>query len=102
MKAEVQLGREPDHRRDARHVAQHEGEIGASGAGTLPATVTDLSRSGCRVVIDQALAPESVIWLKVAGHGPFMARVVWYDGTAAGCEFAGKLHPEVVNSLLTG
>jgi hypothetical protein len=102
MKAEVQPGRELDPRREARHVAQHEGEVSATGAGKLPAVVTDLSHAGCRVVVDRALTPESVIWLKVGAHGPFMARVVWYDGTAAGCEFAGKLHPEIVNSLLAG
>jgi hypothetical protein len=100
--AEVQLSREPDSRREARHAAQYEGEVGVTGAGKLPAIVTDLSHAGCRVVTDGALTPESVIWLKVGGHGPFMARVVWYDGTAAGCEFAGKLHPEVMNSLLAG
>jgi hypothetical protein len=101
MKAEVQLRREPDHRRDARHAAQYPGEV-ASGSEAVVATVTDLSRSGCRVVIAEALQPDSVIWLKVGGHGPVMARVVWYDGTAAGCEFAGKLHPDVVDSLLAG
>jgi hypothetical protein len=102
MEAEVQFSGATDHRRDARRSAHHSGEVDAMGAKNLPAAVTDLSPSGCRIVIDQPLAADSVIWLKIGGHGPFMARVVWHDGTAAGCEFAGKLHPDLVAQLSEG
>jgi hypothetical protein len=95
MKAEIQTMLDIEHRRDARHAAHHQGEI-----GSVHGTVTDLSRSGCRVLTEIALLPESVVWIKVGGHGPFMARVVWYDGMAAGCEFSGKLHPDLVQELL--
>jgi hypothetical protein len=99
MRAEIQLGGATDHRRDARHSSHRSGELESAEAKCLPAVVTNLSRSGCRVVIDQPLAADSVIWLKIADHGPFMARIVWHDGTAAGCEFAGKLHPDLVARL---
>ncbi len=103
MRAELQVRRRADdNRRDARHLAHRDGEIEALGTDSLPGTVTDLSRSGFRIVIDEPLSPESVVWLKVGEHGPYMARVVWNDGTAAGCEFAGKLHPDVVDRLLKG
>jgi hypothetical protein len=99
MKAEIQKthrdGGDTEHRRDARHAAHHDGAI-----GSVQGVVTDLSRSGCRVLTDDPLTPESVVWIKVGGHGPFMARVVWYDGVAAGCEFSGKLHPDLVQELL--
>ncbi len=100
MQAEIQVRREADHRRDARHLAHRDGEVEPVGSDGVPAVVTDLSRSGFRALIDEPLSPESVVWLKVGEHGPFMARVVWYDGSAAGCEFAGKLQPEVFRHML--
>jgi hypothetical protein len=54
------------------------------------------------MIVDKPLAADSVVWLKVGGYGPFMARVVWYDGTAIGCEFAGKLQADVESKLLGG
>jgi hypothetical protein len=102
MQAEIQVSREPDPRRESRHFAHRDGEIEPVGADCVPGVVTDLSRSGFRILVDEPLAPEAVVWLKVGGHGPFMARVVWYDGTAAGCEFAGKLQADVVAALLEG
>jgi hypothetical protein len=102
MQAEIQLRRKPDPRRESRHFAHRDGEIEPVGASCVPGVVTDLSRSGFRIVVDEPLAPEAVVWLKVGEHGPFMARVVWYDGAAAGCEFAGQLHPDVVAALLEG
>ena len=101
MQAVIQMRRE-DPRREARHFAHRDGEIEPVGSDSVAGVVTDLSRSGFRIVIDEPLAPESVVWLKVGEQGPFMARVVWYDGTAAGCEFAGRLHPDVVAGLLEG
>ncbi len=102
MQAEIQLHRVSDDRRDSRHVAYRDGEIEPAGADSVPAKVTDLSRAGFRAVVDEPLSPESVIWLKVGEYGPFMARVVWYDGSAAGCEFAGKLHPHEFRHILYG
>ena len=100
MQAVIQVRRED--RRESRHFAHRDGEIEPVGSDSVPGVVTDLSRSGFRIVVDEPLTPESVVWLKVGGHGPFMARVVWYDGTAAGCEFAGKLHADIVGNLLEG
>jgi hypothetical protein len=102
IQAEIQLRREPDSRRESRHFSHRDGEIEPVGASCVPGVVTNLSRSGFRIVVDEQLAPEAVVWLKVGEHGPFMARVVWYDGVAAGCEFAGQLHPDVVAALLEG
>lgn len=102
MQGEIEVRRDADTRRDARQPAQWDGEVGAAGSDSLRGVVTDLSRSGFRMVVDEPIAPESVVWLKVGGYGPFMARVVWFDGSAIGCEFAGKLHVEVENQLLTG
>ncbi len=100
MQAVIQISRED--RRESRHFAHRDGEIEPVGSDSGPGFVTDLSRSGFRIVVDEPLTPESVVWLKVGEHGPFMARVVWYDGAAAGCEFAGKLHPHIVDNLLEG
>ena len=102
MRAEIEVRRVDEPRRDARQFAHRDGEVEPIGSDSLAGVVTDLSRSGFRMVIDQPLAPESVVWLKLGGHGPFMARVVWYDGAAIGCEFAGKLQAEVVGRLLEG
>ncbi|WBO21627.1 PilZ domain-containing protein [Sphingomonas abietis] len=99
MQAVIEVRRD-DPRRESRHFAHRDGEIEPAGSNSVSGVVTDLSRSGFRIVVDEPLAAESVVWLKVGGHGPFMARVVWYDGTAAGCEFAGKLQPELVERLL--
>lgn len=102
MQAEIEVRRGAETRRDARQFAHRDGEVEPVGSDSLPGVVTDLSRSGFRMVVDEPLTPESVVWLKVGGHGPFMARVVWYDGTAVGCEFAGQLQPAVVSQLLEG
>jgi len=102
MQAEIEVRRTEETRRDTRQFAHRDGEVEALGSDSLPGVVTDLSRSGFRMVVEEPLAPESVVWLKVGGYGPFMARVVWYDGTAIGCEFAGKLQTEVVGHLLQG
>jgi hypothetical protein len=100
MQAEIQVPREGETRREARQFAHRDGEVEPVGSQSLAGVVTDLSRSGFRMVVDEPLAPESVVWLKVGGYGPFMARVVWYDGTAIGCEFAGTLQADVVGHLL--
>lgn len=102
MQAEIQVNRAPDDRRDMRHLAHRDGEIEPAGSDCVSAVVTDLSRAGFRAVVEGPLSPESVIWLKVGGYGPYMARVVWYDGGAAGCEFAGKLHPHEFRHILYG
>lgn len=102
MQAEIQVRREGETRRETRQFAHRDGEVESVGSDSLPGVVTDLSRSGFRMIVDEPLAPDSVVWLKVGGLGPFMARVVWYDGTAVGCEFAGKLQPELVGQLLAG
>ena len=100
MQAEIQIRGENDQRRDARHRARRNGEVEQVGANGVPVVVTDLSRAGFRALVGEPLSPESVIWLKVGEYGPFMARVVWYDGAAAGCEFAGKLQPDVFRHML--
>jgi len=100
MQGEIEVRREGETRRDARQVAQHEGEVAATGSDSLKGVVTNLSRSGFRMLVDEPIAPETVVWLKVGGYGPFMARVVWYDGSAIGCEFAGKLQAEIEAKLL--
>jgi hypothetical protein len=102
MRAQLQVLRESEDRHDERKFAHRDAEIEPIGSDGVPGIVTDLSRSGFRIVVDEPLAAESVVWLKVGEIGPFMARVVWYDGTAAGCEFAGKLHPDIVARLLQG
>jgi len=103
MRAEIQRGSGgAERRRDERHAAHHEGAVAPEGLDSVSAIVTDLSPSGCRVVSEEPLAADSVIWLRIGVHDPLMARVVWYDGEAAGCEFAGKLHPAVVARLLEG
>lgn len=96
MKAEIQttphIGDE--RRRDPRHPARHEGEI-----GQVQGVVTNVSAHGCRVLTDDPMTPDSVVWIRMGEHGPFMARVVWYDAGAAGCEFSGKLPPDLVQEL---
>jgi hypothetical protein len=102
MRAELQVQKLGDERRDERRFAHRDGELEPVGADSVPGIVTDLSRSGFRILVDEAVAPESVVWLKIADTGPFMARVVWYEDGAAGCEFASRLHPNIVAGLLQG
>lgn len=101
MRAELRV-QVNDDRRDERRFAHHDVELEPIGSSSVTGTVTNLSCSGFRILVDETLTPESVVWLKLADLGPLMARVVWYDGMAAGCEFAGKLHPEIVARLLQG
>ncbi len=101
MRAELQV-QKYDERRDERSFAHRDVELEPIGSDSVPGIVTDLSRSGFRIVVDEPVTPESVVWLKIGELGPFMARVVWYDGGAAGCEFASKLHPDIVARLLQG
>jgi hypothetical protein len=102
MRAELQVQKIAEERRDERRFAHRDVELEPVGSDSVPGIVTDLSRSGFRILVDEPVSPESVVWLKIGEVGPFMARVVWYDGVAAGCEFAGKLHPDIVAALLRG
>ena len=70
------------------------------GNSRIPASVTDLSTSGCRIEADERLPKDSVVWIKLGQLAPITARVVWTDRLLAGCAFTEPLHPSVLHQLL--
>ncbi|WP_375381966.1 PilZ domain-containing protein [uncultured Sphingomonas sp.] len=62
--------------------------------------VDNLSRSGCRVLIQCRFATETFLTLTFPGRSPLGARVIWSDGLRCGLEFLHPLHVGVLDDLL--
>ncbi|MCA1748969.1 MAG: PilZ domain-containing protein, partial [Sphingomonadales bacterium] len=64
------------------------------------ADVLDLSTHGFRVQAPIALAKGTHVWLNLPGLEAKSARVVWSDGSQAGCEFETPFHPSVFERIV--
>ena len=90
-----------DGRRLPRRAVAFSVFVRDSGAAAIPARVTDLSVEGCRV--EEAGAPlalHSQFWLKLAGHAPIRAQVLWSDDGAMGCLFTPPLDTATFENLV--
>ncbi|HEY0269358.1 MAG TPA: hypothetical protein VGC10_00030, partial [Sphingomonas sp.] len=69
MRAELQVRKIHDERSEERRLAHRDVELEPAGSDSVAGVVTDLSRSGFRIVTGEALIPESVVWLKIGDLG---------------------------------
>jgi hypothetical protein len=77
-------------RQTKRHKTNTPVGLRKQGEHRVEARLLDLSRYGFRVDM-HGLTPESIVWLKLPGADPQMARVVWSDHAASGCVFMDML-----------
>lgn len=70
------------------------------GSTRISARILDLSTHGFRAETLSRLCPRTSVWLTLPGLAPQLARVVWSDGSLAGCQFVAPLHPAVFAQVL--
>lgn len=64
------------------------------------ADLLDLSTHGFRIAAPIALAEGTHVWLSLPGFEAKPARVAWWDGSEAGCEFETPFHPSVFERIV--
>ena len=89
-----------DSRRLPRRAVAFSVFVRDSGAAAVSARVTDLSLEGCRVEGAGPLGLHSQFWLKLAGHAPIRAQVLWTDEEAMGCSVTPPLDSGTFEDLV--
>ena len=89
-----------DTRRLPRRAVAFSVFVRDSGALAVNGRVTDLSVEGCRVEGAGAFELHSQFWLKLAGHAPIRAQVLWSDEEAMGCSFIPPLDEGTFENLV--
>ena len=74
--------------------------LSSTAHGRIACRVDNLSRAGCRVLVQCRFAAETFLSLTFPGRSPLGARVVWSDGLRCGLEFINPLHIAVLDDLL--
>lgn len=64
-----------------------------SDGGTLDATVTNISASGCGLLADGSLETGETITVTIGAQAPSEAEVRWTKGRAAGARFTAPPRP---------
>ncbi len=75
-------------------------EMRGLGTGPASATVSDLSRFGCRVLCQRPYHPGARINLTLPGLAAVDAHVVWCRKRVMGLEFDHPLHEAVADHLI--
>ena len=89
-----------DSRRLPRRAVAFSVFVRDSGAGTVQGRVTDLSPQGCRVEGAGEFDLHGQIWLKLGGHAPIRAQVLWVDESFMGCLFIPELDGATFETLV--
>jgi hypothetical protein len=89
-----------DSRRLPRRAVAFSVFVRDSGAGTVHGRVTDLSPQGCRVEGAGEFDVHGQIWLKLGGHAPIRAQVLWVEGNFMGCSFNPELDTGTFENLV--
>lgn len=71
----------------------------ARGAHAQPATLSDLSCTGCRIEGIKVRCDDTPFWIRLPGIESKAARVVWANQGEAGFEFERPLHPAVAQQI---
>lgn len=77
-------------------------QVGTATAGAappIPATLSDLSTEGCRLVADATPLPDAPVLVAIPGRAPIAGQVRWRVGDALGVQFAEPLSSELVAAL---
>jgi hypothetical protein len=89
-----------DTRRMPRRAVAFSVFVRDSGSSAVQGRVTDLSLDGCRVEGAGAFDLHSQFWLKLSGHAPIRAQVLWSDAEAMGCSFIPPLDQGTFENLV--
>ena len=79
-------------RKSLRRIVNIAAALREEEATTSRAVVLDISVGGCRLQTEGAIKAGGEVWLKLPGLETRRSRIVWTDGTLAGCEFEMPLH----------
>ncbi len=89
----------PEKRGSIRHPVHIQATI-RHGTRWERTTVTDLSTSGFRIVVDHRLSAGSPVALQMDGLCALDGLIVWQAGDQAGCKFATEIHPALVDAAV--
>lgn len=85
-----------DRRSAARVDFGRPGTVRIGDAPPIEATVSDLTREGCRLVTDATLAPGQKVQVGIAHLGLTAGQIVWYGEHGYGCKFDAPLAPGAI------
>jgi hypothetical protein len=91
---------QPDRRRSERRALSLDATVRAAGRSKVKARVIDISTHGCRIECTGEAAPDTRLWLSIAGLESQDCRVVWRAQEFAGLEFDRPLAESVLERLL--
>ena len=84
-----------------RSACSHDFEVHVQGKATLMAALMDISRSGCRIMVDGKVDPGDYVILNFSRGSPLGAAVKWSTGSVAGCAFDKPLSLTSVRAILS-
>ena len=86
-----------EQRRASRHAVAFDIQARGKGCRHLPATLTSISRFGCRVVGAALSKSDHLVWVRIPGLESQAAELRWSDQGRAGLAFRYPLHAAVAD-----
>lgn len=99
LAAELSVLPANEARKAPRRIVNLAAALREEGASVSSASVLDVSTGGCRLQTEAAVEAGAQVWLKLPGLETKRSRIVWTQGTLAGCEFDTPLHEADVEQL---
>jgi hypothetical protein len=82
-----------------RHPVAIPSLVSSTALGRREAYISDLSRLGCRIILQCKLPVGASIAVKLPSLEPLLSRVIWSDGEFCGVQFAKALGLPVLNMM---
>lgn len=89
-----------DGRREVRRVVRGFVGLRQPGERKYPASILDLSVTGCRIEFTKLVEAGQQVWIGLPGIENIHATVRWSDEWIAGVEFDRPLHPSVLELVV--
>lgn len=89
-------GMSSDDRREKRRAVRGFVGFRQPGERKYPASILDLSVTGCRVEFTKLVEAGQQVWIGLPGIENIHSTVRWSDGWIVGVEFNRPLHPSVL------
>lgn len=87
----------PEQRRASRFAVSLDVSVRAKGSRQVPATLTSMSRFGCRIAGPALSRADHLVWVRIPGLESQAAELRWSDQSGAGLEFRHPLHVAVAD-----
>jgi hypothetical protein len=89
-----------EQRKVYRHpVALNRAKVRKLGQPSEPATLIDLSISGCRIETDAILMKDDRLWLRFENGEALVAKAIWCRDGQVGCQFDATLDKGLFRAL---